>query len=344
MLRRRRQIGGSVAVVTGASSGVGRAAARALAERGASVVVAARSEPDLEEAARECRAAGAQALAVPTDVGDEAAVRALARRALDEFGRIDVWVNDAGVIAYGHFEDIPSDAYERVIRTNLLGEIYGARAALEAFHEQRSGVLVNLSSLWGRVTSPYVSPYVVSKFGVRAFSECLRQGLRDQPDTKDIHVCTILPESIDTPIFRHAANYSGRSVQAVPPIADPQRVVRAILRCVERPKPEITVGMAGHLLEWGHALTPPRLYNRIVPRVFDWTVFGSNGVEPTAGNLFAPMAELNRVDGGWRRTPGARWRRRVAVGSVVAAPLIATALATRGNDGAMTLTRKGGKR
>lgn len=344
MLRRRGQISGSVAVVTGASSGVGRAAARALAEHGASVVLAARSEPDLEDAARECRAADGRALVVPTDVGDEAAVRALADRALDAFGRIDVWINDAGVIAYGHFEDIPSEAYERVIRTNLLGEIYGARAALEAFHEQRSGVLINLSSLWGRVTSPYVSPYVVSKFGVRAFSECLRQGLRDQPDAKDIHVCTILPESIDTPIFRHAANYSGRSVEAVPPIADPQRVVRAILRCIERPKPETTVGVAGHLLEWGHAITPPRLYNRIVPRVFDWAVFGSSRVEPTAGNLFSPMAELNQVDGGWRKAPAVRWRRRAAVGGMVAAPLVAAALATRGNDGAKTLTRKGGRR
>lgn len=310
-------------VITGASSGIGRAAATTFAERGASVVLAARSGDALRDAVRECDPSGARSLAVPTDVTDERAVEELAQRAVERFGRIDVWVNNAGVIAYGQFQDTPSEVYRRVVEINLFGQLNGARAALERFEAQESGVLVNLASVWGRVTSPYVGPYVVSKFGVRSFSESLRQGLRDRSGAEDVHVSTILPESIDTPIFSHGANYSGRPVRPVPPIADPDRVVRAIVRCAERPRPEVTVGLVGHLVEWGDALMPTRLYNRLMPILFRRTAFGPGAAGPTPGNLFEPAPETGRVDGGWRQTKGARVRRRVAAAGLVAAPLAA---------------------
>jgi NAD(P)-dependent dehydrogenase (short-subunit alcohol dehydrogenase family) len=130
MSRVPRKIEGSVVVVTGASSGIGRAAARLFAENGARVVLAARSEGVLRETAEECGAAGAEALVIPTDVTDEEAVEELARRSVETFGRIDTWVNNAGVMAYGRFEDIPTEVYRRVIETNLFGEIHGSRAAL----------------------------------------------------------------------------------------------------------------------------------------------------------------------------------------------------------------------
>lgn len=113
-----RELGDSVVVVTGASSGIGRATVRAFAEQGASVALAARSEQSLHEAAGECEAAGGRALVVPTDVADEEAVQELARRTAEHFGRIDVWVNDAAVMIYGSFEEIPCEAYRRVIETN----------------------------------------------------------------------------------------------------------------------------------------------------------------------------------------------------------------------------------
>src|SRR5919107_77145 len=155
----RRTLGDSVVVITGASSGIGKATAHALAENGSSVVLAARSEQNLRETADECEAVGGRALAVPTDVTDKEAVRDLARQAADHFGRIDVLVNNAGVMAYGYFEQIPDETYRQVIETHLFGAIYCARAALPYFREQRSGVLINVSSLWGRMFSPYVSAY-----------------------------------------------------------------------------------------------------------------------------------------------------------------------------------------
>ena len=315
-----RELRDSVVVVTGASSGIGRTTARAFAERGANVVLAARSEGSLREAAGECEVAGGRALVVPTDVADEEAVQELARRAAERFGRIDVWVNDAGVMVYGFFEEIPSEAYRRVIETNLFGQIHGARAVLPHFREQEGGgVLINVASMWSRVTSPQVSSYVTSKFGLLGFSECLRQALHAE---KDIHVCTVLPISVDTPIFRHAGNYTGRAVKPVPPVVDPDRVAKAILRCARRPRREVFVGQTGHLLRWAHVATP-RLYDFLVPYVFDWGSFRSEPAEHSPGNVFEAMPGWNRVSGGWRGGRGALLRRGALAGGVALAPLLA---------------------
>lgn len=316
-------------MVTGASSGIGRLTARRLAERDVSVVLAARSEQDLVEAAQECQRYGARTLVVPTDVGDEQSVEALADKALERFERIDAWVNNAGVIAYGGFEDMPSDVYEQVIRTNLFGQIYGARAALRAFRRTGTGVVVNISSVWGRITSPYVGAYVVSKHGVRAFSESLREGLNTQEGSDDIHVCTVLPESIDTPIFRHAANYVGRPVKPVPPVDDPERVARMIVSCIERPRLEVTVGSAGHGVEWAARMLPDGIYNRIVPWLFDHTVFEGGSVETTTGNVLAPEPELNQVDGGWRDPPEVSLRRRAFAAALAMVPIAVTGFIMR---------------
>jgi len=232
-------------------------------------------------------ASAGRALAVPTDVSDKEAVQDLARQAADRFGRIDVWVNNAGVMAYGYFEQIPDETYRQVIETNLFGSINGARAALPYFREQRSGVLINVSSLWGRMFSPYVSAYTTSKFGVRTFSESLREALADE---EGIEVCTILPQSIDTPIFRHAANYSGRGAKPVPPIADPGRVVKAILRCIEHPRREVSVGYVGHL-EAIIQETMPGPFNWLAPYVMRWAAFSSETSEGKPGNVFDPMPE-----------------------------------------------------
>lgn len=312
-----------VVVVTGASSGIGRATAHAFAEHGARVVLAARSAASLDEVAAECEARGGQALAVPTDVTDDDAVQELARRALERFGRIDVWVNDAGVMAYGHFTQIPADVWRHVVETNLLGQMSGARAALPQFQAQGSGVLICVASLYSKMTSPYVSPYVASKFGVLGFAEVLRQELLD---SKNIAVCTILPGSVDTPIYAHAANYTGRAVRPVPPVLSPRRVAEAIVRAVEHPRNEITVGQAAHVMSWGHVLFP-RLYNHLVRPAMQIGARRSNPAPVGDGAVFAPQPATNEVSGPWRQV-----RRRVLAKTALglAAPGAAAAIMWRG--------------
>jgi NAD(P)-dependent dehydrogenase (short-subunit alcohol dehydrogenase family) len=309
-----------VIVITGASSGIGRACARAFAAAGGRVALAARTEESLQEAAEECEAAGGQAFVVPTDVTDEHAVRALARRVVEHFGRIDVWVNDAGVILYGRFEDTPLEAYRKVIETNLFGQMHGARAVLPYFRRQGSGVLINVASMWGKVTSPYVGAYVTSKFGIRGFSASLREELAG---AKHIHVCTILPISVDTPIFHHGANYTGRKVWPVPPVVEPNRVVRAIMHAARFPRAEIVVGQYGHLLALANTLFP-WAFEFLVPYVFSWSTFGSHSAGRSPGNLFEPMPQWNQLSGNWRRGRKTLLRRAgLAAGGAAAAASIA---------------------
>jgi NAD(P)-dependent dehydrogenase (short-subunit alcohol dehydrogenase family) len=229
-------------VITGASSGFGRAAALAFGRAGARVSLAARGRDALEDTARACRRAGAEALVVTADVGDAAAVDHLADHTVERFGQIDVWVNNAGVILYGRFEDVPAEDFEQVVRTNLLGQVHGARAALRQFRRQGRGVLINMGSVWGSVSSPQVSAYVASKHAVRAFSECLREELRHE---RDIEVATMLPQAADTPIFAHAGNYTGRQVCPIPPLVTAKAVAGGILAWAREPKRDVTFGRAG---------------------------------------------------------------------------------------------------
>ena len=192
---------------------------------------------------------------------DEAAVTALAERAAEHFGRVDVWVNNAGVMAYGRFDQVPSAVFRAVIETNFMGQVHGARAALVQFRRQGSGVLISMSSVWGRVTAPDVSAYVASKFAIRAFSESLRQELRNTPG---IDVALILPQAVDTPIFLRAANFAGRPARPIPPLVDPEEVASGILKCARSPKPEVTYSRSGRVLEIAHSIAP-RLWDRFLP-------------------------------------------------------------------------------
>ena len=316
------QLEGATVVLTGASSGIGRATAQALCARGANVVLAARDERTLQEVRDECRERGGQALVVPTDVGDDQQVRALADRAIEHFGGFDVWINNAAVMAYGRFTELPIAVFRRVLDTNLFGALHGARVALEHFHEREHGVLVNIDSLYGRITSPDVTPYVVSKFALRGLTRCLRQ---ETAEYDDIHVCAILPEAVDTPIFEHAGNHSGHRLTALAPAVDPDRVVRSILSVIKSPRREKVVGLTGHVAAWGEAVMP-RLYEVVVHRLFETVSFRDEAAPISDGNVFEPDVDGNRIDGGWRRQR--RWLRRGTALGLTAA--VATGLAWAG--------------
>jgi len=293
------QLAGAVVVITGASSGVGRAAARLFAQKGAKVVLAARRAELLDQAAQECRGMGAEALAVPTDVGDQEAVQALAQRALDTYGRIDVWVNNAGGAAFGRFEQTPLEDHERVIRTDLLGTLYGAYVALPIFQRQNKGVLINTGSLDSKLSEPYMSSYTAAKHAVAGLGMSLRQE-QVIAKTHQIHICTVMPETIDTPFFQHGANYSGRAVQAMPPIVSAERVARTIVSLAERPRREVFVGLAARQF-WFQYLLAPGLTERMFAVLGDRFQLSPSQTAPnTTGSLREPMSSGIDSSGGWK--------------------------------------------
>ncbi|WP_033050973.1 SDR family oxidoreductase, partial [Pseudomonas sp. Ant30-3] len=212
---RVRRLEGKLVVITGASSGIGRAAAHAFADEGARLVLAARDTTALAEVVEECAERGADALAVRTDVTSSENMRALAEQAADYGdGRIDIWINNAGVGAVGNFEDTPLEAHEQVLQTDLLGYLRGAYVAWPYFKAQQRGILINTLSIGSWVAQPYAAAYSASKYGLRGLSEALRGELTG---FADIHVCDIYPAVMDTPGFRDGGNFTGHALKPPPP-------------------------------------------------------------------------------------------------------------------------------
>ncbi|MFK4834533.1 SDR family NAD(P)-dependent oxidoreductase [Microbacterium sp. ZW T2_14] len=309
---------GPVVVITGASSGIGRETARLYAKKGARLVLASRSEAALAAVAEECRALGVDALVVPADVSHEGEVRALAAAAHNEYGRIDVWVGNAGVFAYGAFERLPSKVFRQVVETNLMGQVHGARAVLPYFRRQGSGTLVMVGSLYSRVGSPAISPYVTSKWGLLGFAESLRQELRGT----GIRVRVILPGTIDTPIDQHAANVTTRHVHPLPPASSPRRVARAIVRAPHRRRHAAFVGRAQTLVLPVHRFAAP-VYDGIAGLLMDSVELRGEGADVTTGTVFDAPSSASPVTGGWRS-------RRIPLAiSAISAGLLTMALARR---------------
>jgi short-subunit dehydrogenase len=305
-----------VVVITGASSGIGRATALALAKKGSHVVLAARREEPLDDLARDCEALGVRALVVPTDVSNPAAVRHLADEALAAFGRFDAWINNAGVYLMGSLEETPDDAFRQLMETNFFGTVTGTRIAVTQFRRQGYGTLVNVSSTFGTVAAPYVSAYVASKHAVRGFSASVRQELLNT----GIDVCTVLPAAVDTPLWQHTANYTGWRIRPVEPVYTPERVARAILRVLRSPKHEVMVGPAGRSFAAMHGLMPAT-FERSMRGVTDRQHFEKVRQGPTSGSLFRPMAEGTGTSGGYH-SAGKQWLRRLLFAGGLAAAAV----------------------
>lgn len=318
-----------VAVITGASSGIGRATALEMSRRGATVVAAARNERALTSLAADMNSGPGPIIAHPLDVTDADAVAALARSTSTQFGRIDTWVNAAAVAMYAAVDETEPAELRRILDVNVVGTANGIRAALPIMEAQGRGTIVNIGSVESRRALPYQSAYAASKHAVKGLTDALRAELahRDSP----VSLVLVMPSAINTPFFRHARSKLGVLPQPFPPVYEPEMVADTIVHVAQHPIPEIVVGGGGKGLA---------MLERISPRLTD-AVLGTRAVglgqqvtdRPDDGtdNLDAPLDEAGSVHGEW----GEMARRRSWYTSAIGLHPIASRVAAVGAVGAM---------
>lgn len=307
-------ITGKTIVITGASSGAGRATALAFAPHNVWLVLAARNEMALNEVAEECRSLGSKALVIVTDVTKTGDMINLANTAKDWQGNLDVWVNNAGILAAGPFEQTPMAVHKQAIETNLLGYMNGAHAVLSIFKAQGYGTLINNISIGGFVPVPYGAGYSASKFALLGFFQSLKGELTEWPD---IHVCDLFPAFLDTPGISHAGNYTGKKLVPAPPVYDPVRVANAIVAIAVHPKSTTYVGSVSYVLKLGHAVFP-ELMAKLTGIVMRRYLKKAPSIAPTDGNLFTTVDYAMSTHGGFGLPGEPKAHRKYITGVLVA--------------------------
>lgn len=282
-------------MITGASSGIGRAAALQAAAAGDHVVLVARGRPGLETVASQCLDSGAaSALVVPTDIGDDRAVRRCVKRARGINGGLDVVLNCAGVVAYGRTEEVPVHILDTVMRTNVLGAVNIVRHTLPVLRAQRHGALVLIGSVIGHIAVPGMTPYVLSKWSVRALA---RQVALENRDLPQLHVVYLSPGGVDTPIYGQAANYSGFIGRPPPPVSSPEHVAQVALRATTSHRTRIQVGLANNLMRIGFTALP-WVFDALVGPLFTMAAMDrTTPVKATTGNVLESNPEGNDLHG-----------------------------------------------
>jgi NAD(P)-dependent dehydrogenase (short-subunit alcohol dehydrogenase family) len=316
-----------VAVITGASAGVGRAAAVAFAERGADVGLLARGGDGLEAAAKEVEAAGATALPLATDVADADAVEAAADRIERELGPIDVWVNNAMTSVFAPFAEIGPDEYERVTAVTYLGYVNGTRAALRRMIPRDEGVVVQVGSALAYRSIPLQSAYCAAKHAIKGFTESVRCELVHEKSR--VQVSMVQLPALNTPQFDWVLSRLPRRARPVPPIYQPEVAARAIVAMAERPRREMWVGGSTVLTLLANKLAPG-LLDRYLAR----SGFGAQQTDEPEDparpfNLWEPVAGDHGAHGRFDRQahPGSLQLRATKYRRWAAAVLVALAAA-----------------
>ncbi|QEH39018.1 Putative oxidoreductase SadH [Aquisphaera giovannonii] len=291
----RKPLHEQAVVITGASSGIGRQTALEFARRGASLTLAARNDAALRALAEEIRHNGGKAQVVVTDVAEWDQVDRLAREAVAKYGRVDTWVNNAGVSVYAHFEDLSIEEIDRVIQVDLMGQIYGAKAILPHMRKQGSGTIINVGSMVSKRSVPLQSIYSAAKHAVKGFTDALRIEL--EHERAGIQVTLILPGSINTPFFSNARSKMGYKAAPPNPVYQPEAVAEAIVHAAEHPLRDVFIGFAAKAAD---------LIERVSPDLGDQLqLAGGYGFEsqksgePDNGrdNLLGPVAGPGRTHG-----------------------------------------------
>lgn len=249
-----RNIKEQVVVITGATSGIGLTTARMAAEQGAKLVLAARSGDALDQLASELRRTGTQVATVVADVGNPADVERIGQAALERFGRIDTWVNNAGISIFGRNEDIALDDMQRLFQTNYWGVVHGSLEAVKHMKTRGGGAIINLGSELSDVSIPLQGLYAASKHAVKAFTDSLRVEL--EKDKAPISVTLVKPAAIDTMFAAHAKNYMDKEPSLPPPIYAPELVAKSILYAAQHPKRDVFVGGAAKAFSVGNLAMP----------------------------------------------------------------------------------------
>lgn len=254
-----RKLQGQVAIITGASSGIGRATALAFAREGVQLVLAARREERLREVAAAVEAMGVGSLVVPTDVAVERTVGIMIEEAIARFGRIDILVNNAGYGLFAAVEETTTEALTRIMQVNFVGAFYATKAVLPIMQRQRRGHIINVSSVVGRRGLPFSGAYCATKSAMIAFSESLRLELAGT----GINVSVVCPAGTATEFFDVAETKLPQRSRPIGPVQSAERVAQAIVEVARRPRPEIMTYKPARLLA---------VLNALAPRAVDWGI------------------------------------------------------------------------
>lgn len=280
-----------VVVITGASAGVGRATARAFAQRGARIGLLARGRDGLEAARREIEDAGGQALTLPVDVADAKAIEAAADSVEESFGPIDVWVNNAMVSVFSPVKDMTAEEFRRVTEVTYLSYVYGTLAALNRMLPRDTGVIIQVGSALAYRGIPLQSAYCGAKHAIQGFTESLRCELLH--DGSKVRVAMVQMPALNTPQFSWVRSRLPRKPQPVPPIFQPELAAEAIIWAADHDRPELYVG-------W--PTVKAIVGNKIAPRLADWYL-ARTGYEAQQMDIPAPP---DRPDNLWQPLPGDR--------------------------------------
>lgn len=326
-----KSIDRQVVVIFGASSGIGRETALEFARRGAKLIVAARDETGLGTLIEEIARLGGTAHHVVADATDFQQVKAVADKAVDFFGRLDTWIHAAAVNLYATFDRTTPEEFKRILDVNLMGQVYGAMAALPHLKREGRGALIHISSVEAKRAFPYQSAYSASKHAIDGFLEALRVELRHEK--LPISVTNVMPASINTPLFSNSRTKIGVKPQGIPPIYQPESVTEAILYVAENPTRDIVVGGAGQMMLFLQRLSPAFM-DMLVERIgFRLQETEEPKAESAPDNLFQPIAD-DRVKGDfsdrsrpslatWLEThPAAKWGTLAAIGFTALALLM----------------------
>jgi NAD(P)-dependent dehydrogenase (short-subunit alcohol dehydrogenase family) len=288
-----------VVVVMGASSGIGRDTALRFANRGARVVVSARGEKGLNSLVEEIRHDGGEAVAIPADVAEFDRVKAVADGAVEEYGRLDTWVHLAAVGLYATFEQTTPEEFQRVVDINLMGQVYGAMAALPHIKREGRGALIHVSSLEAKRSFPFHSAYAAAKHGIDGYLEALRVELKNEG--LPISVTQVLPGTINTPLFDKARTKLGVKPVGIPPIYKHNVVTDVILHAAEHPARDLVAGGAAQVMILNQRLSPRLVDAILATRVgFEPQKTDEPKSEDAPDNLFEPIEGHDTVKNGFR--------------------------------------------